>query len=227
MYAKLRRQKMFSELKNAYKLVQYGLSLKKQLAFAVGFALIGIVLEIVTQGRQAVGGFYILISGLFIYQLIISSDVSTLVQSSPYKKKIQCFYPIISVVPWTYVVFTLIAVIHGIFVKLGGEELTQTHAMNILLIGCFLFVTMIYFGVTYKFFVISTVIMCISITIPIMVVNTLARSGTALFDSYGRCVAISYVLLTVGSLISYLLSQIIYKYDLSEIAFRGMLGKKK
>ena len=65
---------MFSELKNAYKIVQYGLSLKKQLAFAVGFALIGIVLEIVTQGRQATGAFYIVLSGLFIYQLIISAD---------------------------------------------------------------------------------------------------------------------------------------------------------
>ena len=129
---------MLSELKNAYKLVQYGLSLKKQLGFAALFAGIGIVLEIVTQGRQSTGAFYIVLSGLFIYQLIISSDVSTLVQSSPYKKKIQCFYPIISVVPWTYITFTIIVVIHWLFAKAGGERLIREHAMNIFLIGCFL-----------------------------------------------------------------------------------------
>ena len=218
---------MFSELKNAYKLVQYGLSLKKQLGFAVLFAAIGLVLEVVTQGRQSIGAFYIVLSGLFIYQLIISSDVSTLVQSSPYKKKIQCFYPIISVVPWTYITFTIIAVIHGLFAKAGGKELTQTHAQNIFLIGCFLFVTMIYFGVTYKFFVVSTVLMCVSILIPITAVNILSRSGSTLFDSYGKCVAIAYILLTIGSLGGYLLAQITYKYELSKLAFRGMLGKKK
>lgn len=218
---------MLSELKNAYKLVQYGLSLKKQLGFAALFAGIGIVLEIVTQGRQSTGAFYIVLSGLFIYQLIISSDVSTLVQSSPYKKKIQCFYPIIAVVPWTYITFTIIAVIHGLFAKAGGERLIREHAMNIFLIGCFLFVTMIYFGVTYKFFVVSTVLMVISITIPITVVNILSREGSAFFDSYGRCVAIAYVLLTLGSIGAYILSQITYKYELSSLAFRGMLGKKK
>ena len=174
---------MLSELKNAYKLVQYGLSLKKQLGFAALFAGIGIVLEIVTQGRQSTGAFYIVLSGLFIYQLIISADVSTLVQSSPYKKKIQCFYPIISVVPWTYITFTIIVVIHWLFAKAGGERLIREHAMNIFLIGCFLFVTMIYFGVTYKFFVISTVCMVISITIPITVVNILSREGSTFFDS--------------------------------------------
>ena len=215
---------MLSELKNAYKLVQYGLSLKKQLAFAVGFAAIGIVFEAVTMGRQSLGAFYIVLSGLFIYQLIISADVSTLVQSSPYKKKIQCFYPIIAVVPWTYITFTLIVILHGIFARFGSG---RQHAMNILLIGCFLFVTMIYFGVTYKFFVISTVLMCISITVPIAVVITIDRSGSGLFDNYGLCVFIAYILLTVGSVISYVLSNITYKYDLSPIAFRGMLGKKK
>ncbi len=218
---------MLSELKNAYKLVQYGLSLKKQLGFAALFAGIGIVLEIVTQGRQSTGAFYIVLSGLFIYQLIISADVSTLVQSSPYKKKIQCFYPIISVVPWTYITFTIIVVIHWLFAKAGGERLIREHAMNIFLIGCFLFVTMIYFGVTYKFFVISTVCMIISITIPITVVNILSREGSTFFDSYGKCAAIAYILLTLGSIGSYVLSQITYKFNLSDIAFRGMLGKKK
>jgi len=215
---------MFSELKNAYKIVQYGLSLKKQMAFAIGFAVIGIVLEAVTMGRQSTGAFYIVLSGLFIYQLIISADVSTLVQSSPYKKKIQCFYPIISVVPWTYITFTIIAVLHGFFAKAGNS---REHAMNIFLIGCFLFVTMIYFGVTYKFFVVSTVLMCISITIPITVVNILNRKGATLFDSYGLCVLIAYILLTAGSLLSFVLSNVTYKYELSPIAFRGMMGKKK
>jgi len=214
---------MLEELKNAYKLVQYGLSLKKQMAFAVGFAVIGIVLDVVTRGRQATGSFYIVLSGLFIYQLIISSDVSTLVQSSPYKKKIQITYPLLAVIPWNYITFTIVVIMHGLFIKADGAEYATTHSSNVFLIGLLLMITMAYFGVCYKFFISSIVIMMLLVFSAMIPVNILLRKGCSLFDSYGLCVGLAYVLLTLGTVISFLLSKLVYKFELSKLAFKMML----
>ena len=216
---------MFKELKNAYKIIQYGLSVKKQLGFAIMFAAIGIALELVTKGTQPVGAFYIVLSGLFIYQMIISSGVSTLIQSSPYKKKIQCTYPLLAVIPWTYITFTIIVIIHGIFAKGTDPETGSQYGANILLIGFLLFITMAYFGICYKYFILSTVLMCFSITFPMTAINIISHKHIALFSNYAACAAIAYVLLTLGSILSWVLTRLLYKKDLSRLAFRGVLGK--
>ena len=216
---------MFKELKNAYKLVQYGLSIKKQLGFAAMFALIGIALEIATKGSQYIGAFYIVLSGLFIYQMIISSDVSTLVQSSPYKKKIQCTYPLIAVIPWTYIAFSIVVIIHWVFAKSADAETYRQYSMNIFLIGFLLFITMSYFGISYKFFILSTILMCFGIGVVCSAMNILEHRNFTLFDSYSSCVVIAYILLTAGSILSGVLSRLFYKKDLSKMAFKGVLGK--
>ena len=87
------------ELINAYKIVGYGAKIKTQFLLALVFLIIGIFIEIASEGTVSTGSFYIVLSGLFLYQMIVSSDISTLVQSSPYKKKIQCVYPMIAVIP--------------------------------------------------------------------------------------------------------------------------------
>ena len=214
---------MIEELKNAYKLVQYGLSLKKQMAFAIGFAVIGVALDAFTRGRQVTGSFYIVLSGLFIYQLIISSDVSTLVQSSPYKKKIQITYPLIAVIPWNYITFTIVVLLHWLFIKADGEEYLVTHSSNIFLLGILLMITMSYFGLSYKFFISSTVVMVFLVFGAMIPVNIMLRNESPLFNSYGTCVAIAYGLLTVGIVISFILSKLVYKFELSKLAFRMML----
>jgi len=216
---------MFNELKNAYKLVQYGLSIKKQLGFAIMFALIGIAVEIASKGSQFIGAFYVVLSGLFIYQMIISSDVSTLVQSSPYKKKIQCFYPLIAIIPWTYIAFTIVVLIHMFFTKSADAQGYREYSMNILLIGMMLFISMIYFGVSYKYFVLSTILMCVSVGVLMSAMGFISRKGSSLFDSYGLCVALAYLLLTIGSVLSGVISRLLYKKDLSKMAFKGVLGK--
>lgn len=216
---------MIKELKNAYKIIQYGLSVKKQLGFALMFAAIGIAVELATKGAQPVGAFYIVLSGLFIYQMIISSDVSTLIQSSPYKKKIQCTYPLLAVIPWTYIAFTIIVVIHGVFANGADPKIHAEYGANIFLIGFLLFITMAYFGISYKYFILSTVFMCCSVPIPMMGINILAHRFESVFSNYAACAAAAYVLLTLGSILSWVLTRLLYKKDLSKLAFKGVLGK--
>ena len=214
---------MFKELVKAYKIVGYGLAIKRQMMFAVGFAIIGIVLDIFTGGTQPTGGFYIVLSGMFIYQLIISSDVSTLIQASPYKKKIQCTYPLLATAPWIYLTFTIVAISHYFKVRGGDEELRHTHSAVIMMIGCFLFICLIFFGIVYKYFILSMIIMCLTVTLPMFVINRFIERD--LFANYGLCVAIVYVLLTLGCVISCLLARLTYKRDISPIAFKQAMNK--
>ena len=215
---------MLDELKNAYKLVQYGLKIKMQLGMAVLFVVLGIGIEILAQGQVVTGSFYIVLSGMFIYQLIISVDNSTLVQSSPYKKKIQCTYPLIATAPWVYMTLTIISVIHGIFAQ-ESAEMYSTMCRMTLLLGALLFILMIYFGLAYKYFIIGTVVMFVSVFPPIIILQN-DNPLTALFTSYPACVVISYVLTTLGVIGCWIIAKVTYKRDLDKWAFKAAMKTK-
>ena len=215
---------MLDELKNAYKLVQYGLKIKMQLGMAVLFVVLGIGIEIAAQGQVVTGSFYIVLSGMFIYQLIISVDNSTLVQSSPYKKKIQCTYPILATAPWVYMTLTIISVIHGIFAQ-ESAEMYSTMCRMTLLLGALLFILMIYFGLAYKYFIIGTVVMFVSVFPPIFTLQN-DNPLTALFTSYPACVVISYVLTTLGVIGCWIIAKVTYKRDLDKLAFKAAMKTK-
>lgn len=216
---------MIKEIKRAYKLVQYGLSIKMQLAFACAFALIGIAVEIATRGSQFLGGFYVALSGLFIFQLIVSVDVSTLVQSSSYKRKIQLVYPYVAVAPLTYIVFTILAVIHWQVAKNGGDDYIMQCRM-IFTLGLILCVTVAYFGICYKYFVAGMIGMFI-LVYAVMIAMARENSFICRFASRSYSVSLisSYILITLGLAIAIILSQITYKKDFSKLAFERMLKR--
>ena len=215
---------MLEELKNAYKIVGYGLKIKTQLGLAAAFAGMGIFFEILSGGEDSVGSFYIVLSGMFIYQLIVSTDISTLVQSSPYKKKIQCTYPILATAPWLYMTLTILSIVHAIFAR-ESEEKYLTMCRLTILLGCLLFILMIYFGLAYKFFVGGTVFMIISVFLPIIMFqneNPLSAKCTNL----GVCTLIAYLLMTLGVVCCWLVTRLTYKKELSKLAFRASLRTK-
>ncbi len=208
------------ELIRAYKIVGYGMSIKKQLAFAVGFAILGLIFEIITRGGNIIGAFYIILSGMFIYQLIISVDVSTLVQSSPFKKRIQCTYPVLATTPFIYVTLAVLSVVHWIFAKTGGPETAAQQGQMMFVLGTLLFIVMVYFGCTYKFFVVSMILMCVGISFSMGFLFHLAE---IINMSFGVSVIYAFAMTTLGSLLAYVLSNALYKYPLDKLAFRGML----
>lgn len=215
---------MLDELKNAYKIVGYGLRIKTQLGLAALFAGLGILFEILSGGELSTGSFYIVLSGMFIYQLIISTDVSTLVQSSPYKKKIQCTYPILATAPWLYLTLTILSIVHAIFAR-ESEEKYLTMCRLTVLLGCLLFVLMFYFGLAYKFFVGATVFMVISVFPPIIIFDNENRLS-AMCTNLGVCTLIAYLLMTLGVVCCWLVTRLTYKKELSKIAFKAALRTK-
>jgi hypothetical protein len=80
---------MLKDIKLGFKLLRYGYKLKLNVIMLVFFAIFGIASEIFSKGTSIIGGVYFMMSGMFTFQLIMSMDVSELIQSTSLKKKPQ------------------------------------------------------------------------------------------------------------------------------------------
>ncbi|MBR3102379.1 MAG: hypothetical protein IKH46_01010, partial [Lachnospiraceae bacterium] len=80
------------------------------------------------------------------------------------------------------------------------------------------------FGIVYKYFIVSTITMVFVITLPTI---ALQRSllNWSLFNNYGLVVVISFAMLIIGTALSYGISLLTYKKDISQTAFKMMLKK--
>ena len=214
------------ELINAYKIVGYGAKIKTQFLLAALFLGLGVLFEFMSQGTQSTGSFYIVLSGLFLYQMIVSSDISTLVQSSPYKKKIQCSYPMIAVIPWVFVTLNIVLLIHYYFAKHSDAEGLQAQCQTLVVLGLCIFIMLVYFGLAYKLFVTATVVMVVFVMAIMFVTSAIFRSPVAPELTFAGCAIFNYVCTIAGCLACKGLTEIFYKQDRSSYAFRGLIKKK-
>lgn len=219
---------MIKELKKAFQLVQYGVSLKQQIIFCIIFVVIGVITEIFGRGSNLIGGFYLVLSSMFLGQLIISVDASTLVQSSPYKRKIQVIYPYIAMTPWMLAVMTIVVFIHWHFAKNGDAECYATQSTVLLQIGIILFFTMIYMAFCYKYFIGATIGLFL-IIYPVIILTSNSKLKFADFagQSFSRSVILCYVLIITGIIISFFINKALYKKKFSPMAFGRALKNMK
>ena len=214
------------ELINAYKIVGYGAKIKTQFLLAALFLGLGVLLEFMSQGTQSTGSFYIVLSGLFLYQMIVSSDISTLVQSSPYKKKIQCSYPMIAVIPWVFVTLNIVLLIHYYFAKHSDAEGLQAQCQTLVVLGLCIFIMLVYFGLAYKLFVTATVIMVVFVMVVMFVTSAIFREDNAPVLTFAGCAIFDYVCTIGGCILCKVITELFYKKELSSYAFRGLIRKK-
>ena len=215
---------ILNEFKTAYKIVGYGAKIKVNFMMAGLFLLLGIIFEFASKGTQITGSFYIVLSGMFLYQMIMSSDISTLVQASPYKKKIQCHYPMIAVIPWMFIALTIVLIIHYVFTLQDASQL-QEQCQNLIVLGGCIFFMLTYFGIAYKYFIGATAFMIVSIMVMMFGANAYFRSPMAVELSFAGCVIFDYVASIAGCILCKLFTELLYKKDLSPLAFRGLIKK--
>lgn len=188
------------------------------------FLLLGIIFEFASIGTQMIGSFYIVLSGMFLYQMIMSSDISTLVQASPYKKKIQCHYPMIAVIPWMFITLTIVLGIHYAF-SLKDQTEPQRQCRTLVVLGLCIFFMLVYFGVAYKFFVSATVFLVVSIMVVMVGTNTLFTMDNPIELTFAGCAVFDYICAILGCVLCKILTEVFYKKDLSRLAFRGLIKK--
>lgn len=219
------------DLLKAYRLAWYGGRAKTQGMFSILFFGLGILIDVLSGGESFVGLFYMVWAAVFLYQMILTVDLSTLVQSSPLKKKIMVDYPLFSVLPVMYLILGIVTILHYFIARNSGLEHQMIHCSNMFMAGYSLMIGLIYFGIGFKKWIVG-LLAFILLLLPLAKIFPLEEVVATMIEqqgfsySYWLCVILSFVCMTIGGAICYGLSILLYKKPLSLIMFHGMIGKK-
>ena len=163
---------------------------------------------------------YVCLVNVYIYGFLLSSlDYSTLVQSSPYKKKIQCVYPGIIKLFRGLIGCTIILVIERF--NVGGIKMDNTQIIS----KCF-----VTFGVSY---IILTIIFVLGLKFPyaigsspiLLIIAMIPIYMSNINLPYTECVLVMYACVIVGEIAGKILTELLYKKELSTLFSRGWRGQ--
>ena len=220
---------MLKDIKLGFKLLRYGYKLKLNVIMLVFFAVFGIAKDIIIKGTTIIGCVYFMMSGMFTFQLIMSMDVSELIQSTSLKKKLQIYIPVMSSTVINLVIFTFLVVERVILIQYGVADKTQL-IYTLFTIDVVLFVVYLYTSICYKYYVLGFIVFMVLF----MCVFTVF-SGAAFVPVSN---AVFNVCLPGGGFVRFfgifawgaveiLIGELLYKKPLSEFAFRGFFRDAK
>ena len=220
---------MKEQLSKGWKLRGYGLGAKTQRAFCIIFLIVGTLFKLSPLETEYmgidVGAVFLFSSAMFPAQLVMSLNMSQMVQASPYKKKLQTSIPAKMTTA-------------GVMIMLGGSIFRQViscmisgknfadQGVKLLMTGMWAFVILLFTGVCYKFFVVSMIVMYIFIFGAGMPLEI----GLHFFIPKGFihplvAIVADIVLVLTGGVIQYGLMKLFYKFPLSKAAF-GAAAKR-
>jgi hypothetical protein len=221
---------MKNQIKIGMKLWKYGLCVKSNIAAAILFIIISLIVEFSSWEKENsyLGGFYFAMSTLFIAQLIISTDVSTMVQTSPYKKRIQTSMPVLVCTPVMLAAYTVVVLSswHRLHVlptgDIDGAAAVRSSLINVIVL---LFFAAIYMAICYKYFVVGVILLTLSI---VSVIVTFKYTAYVWADGIpmAAIVASGYLAIIAGQFLSYLCSCLFYKKELSKYAFGSAMRRE-
>lgn len=222
---------MLADIRFAWKIIKYGMKVKTQCAFALLFLIIGFTIEVFSKAGTVLGGFYIVLSAVFVMQLVMSLDMSNWVQTSPYKKKLQTKLPILVCIPTFTFSYLLDAAIRLYFLHFDSA-VAQDIQMQIQIKSSFadiigmLFLTNIYFGICYKYFVLGLLSLIIFMVPALILLQTRHVFEWLINVPFGGIFAIGYFLILFSLYLAFLLTKCFYKKVLSKYAFGTALNRE-
>lgn len=219
---------MKEQLSKEWKLGGYGFEVKTQRAFCIIFFIVGTILKLfpVETDHLAIdaGAVFLFSSAMFPAQLVMSLDMSQMVQVSPYKKKLQTSIPAKMTTAGVMIMLGW-----GIFLQMISCVITGKNfadqGVKLLMTGMWAFVVLFFTGVCYKFFVVSMFIMYILVIgagLLVGIVQFLIPKG---FIHPLVAIVADIVLVLTGGVIQYGLMKLFYKFPLSKAAF-GATAKR-
>jgi hypothetical protein len=212
---------MRKEWKKTYQLLIYGFKAKLQLGIGAAFVVLGVLLTIFSSDMSYLGGLYIVMGGMFGYQIFISLDVSTLVQTSPYKRKLQTSIPLLSMAPVVYLTYTIIAVVWGC----RGSDMVGAPVALLFLAGT-ASLLVVYLAVVYKFFWIMILMFAVAFGFGSGAGAGVAMSADMVASlGYPAAVLLGYVMITAAHFLAYGISLLLYKREFSKYAFGAAMRK--
>ncbi|WP_027218494.1 hypothetical protein [Butyrivibrio fibrisolvens] len=217
-----------------FKLLKYSGQMKSQVFFLVVITVTGFIIEFTstTDSFDMIGGFYIIVAPATIGHMLMSLSMSGLVQSSVLKKKLQTVYPHVLSFPLMSLSLLLIIVHRAWLIQNGVKGLSDAENLvlqssTVFSIGILMFLCLIYFAISFKFHI-KAMIIFIGIVIPTMVIlqNNTFGIMNILGGDFKQSVIITIILFVCGNLLSIILSNVFYKYSLSEYWIKRSLGRQ-
>ena len=202
------------------KLCKYGFRFKLNLACFLIFLGVGILIEITSKGNNMLGGFYIVICSMYMYQFFISLSLTDFVQSSGLKYKLHVVLPVVANVVFCFILYSFVAGFRFLVLKNNPAD-ESTMVTTILLCALFIIVLYIYTAFAYKYFIVAVVVFCMTFSVAMGVIGT-DPSAYCPDISYGCAVLIGYAAVFLGGLAEFIIGKLLYKKPLSERAFRGI-----
>lgn len=212
------------DIKQGIKLMKYAAQFKTNMFCAALICIIGFATEYISKGEQFVGGFYILLMGIFPMQLIFSLDLSNMVQTSKFKRKIQVVIP-------TKINFIMMTVAATVLVVIRAYECNTYPELRPAIINNLVFIAILsvlflaYMGAAFKYFIQSfvsfmVVMMAINLYFTIKFMDT-----TAPIVSLPVAIVITYVCVFAGIGLQYLFLSLFYKKEMSKFAYGAQMRK--
>uniref|UniRef100_UPI003FEE7DA3 hypothetical protein n=1 Tax=Roseburia sp. TaxID=2049040 RepID=UPI003FEE7DA3 len=220
---------MLKDLKMGFQLMKYGYRIKMNVIFMLVILVIGIIVEITSEGTSFLGGFYLMLTGMFAYQLIMSMDISEMVQTSAMKRRLQVELPVVAstVVYLAAYTFLLVERVILIYQNPQGKEEPLYTLFTIVLMMVTIY---IFTAICYKYFVagfILFLILFIGVDTGAVILWNNGIGAWLCQIGLGWLAVLGYAVVLLGGGIEYLLGSLLYRKPLSEFAFRGIFKDAK
>lgn len=220
---------MLKDLKMGFRLIKYGYRIKMNVIFMLVILAVGIVVEITSEGTSFLGGFYLMLTGMFAYQMIISMDISEMVQTSAMKRRLQVDLPVVASTVVYLAAYTFLLVERVILIhqnpQAKEEALYTLFAIVLMMVAIYVFT-----AICYKYFVAGFIVFLI-------LFMGIDAGALILWDNgigqwlcqigLGWLAVLGYVVVLLGGGLEYLLGSLLYRKPLSEFAFRGIFKDAK
>lgn len=209
--------------------MKYGYRIKMNVIFMLVILVIGIIVEITSEGTSFLGGFYLMMTGMFAYQLIMSMDISEMVQTSAMKRRLQVELPVVAstVVYLAAYTFLLVERVILIYQNPQGKEEALYTLFTIVLMMVTIY---IFTAICYKYFVagfILFLILFIGVDTGAVILWNNGIGAWLCQIGLGWLAVLGYAVVLLGGGIEYLLGSLLYRKPLSEFAFRGIFKDAK
>ena len=207
------------------KLCKYSFKFKTNIAFLILFFAIGVINELVTSGTEYLGGFYIVLTGIYMFQFIMSLSMSDMIQSSGIGRKIHLDVPVTLNVMLSIVLYTLLVAYRLCMAHLHPEKAPRI-ATSLLMIDVMFFVLFIYTGFVYKYFLVTILIFAFTFAFVLTGSNILMRIP-GLVITMPVAVIAGYAAIFFGAILQYIICRALVNIPISQRAFRGIFKEAR
>ena len=203
------------------KLCKFSFKFKTNMIFLIVFFVIGVINELVTGGTQYLGGFYIVLCSIYMFQFVMSLSMSDMIQASPIGRRIQLDMPVKLNAFLAIVLYTFLAIFRIYMARMNPAN-ERDITISLFMIDVMFFEIFIYTAFVYKYFLVSVFVFCFTFAFLANGLHITSKLGILHNLTLNYSVLIGYLVILIGAILQYLICRLLVKKPISQRAFRGI-----